>query len=165
MIQPHIDYGCTIYRNCSKDLLRKIHRIQKQFGRAILDINKPRDIHITDLFKKLDWIPLDERIKYFKCTQVFKILTHDCPNYLTSHFSKFKDNHSHTITRQTELDLRPPSFKHGSGFRTFKYQGAILWNNLPDAMKKIKSIEIFKNTYMDYIKKDIYNTQSFWLDN
>ena len=36
MIQPHIDYCLAIYGSPGKEHLKKMHRIHKQFGRAIL---------------------------------------------------------------------------------------------------------------------------------
>jgi hypothetical protein len=38
-ILPHLDYCCTIWRNCSSDLLSQIIKFQKRAIRIILDKN------------------------------------------------------------------------------------------------------------------------------
>lgn len=50
-----------MYSTCAKEDLKRIHKKQKQIGRTILDIRKTKEIRSTELFKKLDWIPIDER--------------------------------------------------------------------------------------------------------
>ena len=164
MIQPHIDYCLAIYGSAGKEQLKKIHRIQKQFGRALLDIKNPQDLHIIDMFKKLDWLPIDERAKYFKCVQTYKVLHGDCPSYLSSHFNQVSAVHGERFTRQLSDNLLPPKCKNNSGLRTFRYSSSVLWNSLPVAVRKAESVDVFKAKYLSHIKSTVYNGQHLALD-
>ena len=164
MIQPHIDYCLAIYGNAGKEQLKKIHRIQKQFGRAILDIKNPQGLHIIHMFKELDWLPIDERAKYFKCVQTYKILHGDCPSYLSSHVKQVSAVHGDRSTRQLSDNLLPPKYGFNSGLRTFKYSSSVLWNSLPVNVRKANSAEIFKDAYLSHIKSTVYNGQHLSLD-
>ncbi len=38
----------------------------------------------VSLFERLDWLPIDLRLKYFEGIQVYNILHDSCPEYLKS---------------------------------------------------------------------------------
>ncbi len=53
----------------------------KKYARSILDISD-YDTPTVTLLKKLDWLPIDVRIKYFEGIQVYNIIHGYCPRYL-----------------------------------------------------------------------------------
>ena len=87
IVQPNIDYCASVWGNCSKQMLYRIHIILKQFGRAILNIRKAIDIDTKTLFKTLDGLPLDEHIKYIQLVQMWKIMNRQAPSYLQDNFT------------------------------------------------------------------------------
>ncbi len=53
----------------------------KRSERSILDMYD-YDTPTVTLFKRLDWLPIDIRIKYFEGIQVYNIIHGNCPRYL-----------------------------------------------------------------------------------
>ncbi len=54
-----------------------------------------REVSSVSLFERLDWLPIDLRIKYFEGIQVYNILDGSCPEYLKD-FIKLIDNGRNT---------------------------------------------------------------------
>ena len=162
LVQPIVDYCCVVWGNCAKKELQKIHKLQKQFGRYIMDIIDARSVSTVDLFKTLDWLPVDQRICYFQAVQMYNIINENCPAYLLNHFSDLKSLDSRT--RQSDQGiLNLPKFTKACGQRTFKFQGSKLWNSIPKEIRDSKNLEQFKDNYMKWKKGHVY-TSSFFLD-
>ena len=68
LILSLMDYYCVVWGNTSKENLDRIHRLH----RLILDTDYKAPS--LPLFTKLSWLPIYERIKYFRCLPVFKTL-------------------------------------------------------------------------------------------
>jgi len=160
MIQPILDYGLTIYCTCSKEDLKRVHKLQKRAGRTILDIRKTRDISTIDLFKKLEWIPINERAKLLTATMMFKCQHNMAPKYLSC---KFNNHNSRKTRLSSKGQLTIPLYKTNNGQRTFKFRATKIWNELPIETKSSKTIELFKKHFINFYYGDIYD-QSFYLD-
>ena len=96
--------------------------------------------------------------------QVYKILNGDCPNYLSNYFTKCANTNRDITTRSMPHNVVVPKFKQKSGQRTFKYQGAVLWNELDLDVKHSQSLNCFKDNYLKTVKSDLYSCSSFWID-
>ena len=74
---------------------------------------------------------------------MFKILNHQSAPYLNESFNKLQNCNKKYELRNTETDLAP---KPKTNFlkRSFRYSGAMLWNNLPDEAKRAKTLRQFK---------------------
>ena len=164
MVQPVIDYGCTIWGSCQKQYLQRVHKLLKIFGRSILDVKDKRQISTVSLFQKLGWLPLNERIKYFKCVQMYNIMRESSPHYLKSNFKLVSSVHERCTRQSIANKLYIPRFKTNYGKQTFKYTGAVLWNELKDEIKNAQTVETFKALYMQSIKETIYSVEHFELD-
>ena len=64
-----LDYCCTVWGNSSNELISDCIKFQKRAARIILD--KTYETPSEDLFKKLNWMKFDERIKYKKAIIMF----------------------------------------------------------------------------------------------
>ncbi len=82
LVQPVIDYGCVIWGSGSHDLLLKVLKTVKMYARSVMDIRDKRLIPTIELFKILDIIPIDIRIKYFTGVQMYNILHGNVPSYI-----------------------------------------------------------------------------------
>ena len=164
MVQSVIDYGCSTWGNCNKTLQTRIHGLIKRFGRSLLNIKKPTDSKTVAMFKQLDWLPLNERIKYIQAGIMWKIMNNQAPNYLSTKFTQINMMHDRN-TRQSQRQLiYLPKCNNEYGKRTFSYSGGNIWNSLPDFVKQSGSIDTFKKNYLRYTKVFIYNVDSFFLD-
>ena len=77
---------------------------------------------------------------------MFKILNnHTSPNLRTSFsLNNECDNTYDLRNRKTDLSLPKPNTD--SGKRCFKYNGAVVWNNLPYEVKVAESLSSFQRT-------------------
>ena len=65
-------------------------------------------------------------------------------SYLRNSFIKTSDCDKRYQLRNSETDLALPRPRTNFLKRSFKYSGAMLWNNLPDEAKRAKSLRQFK---------------------
>lgn len=89
--------------------------------------------------------PLEVRRNYLKSIFIYEILNgHTAPNLKEA----FCFNNERDLTynlRNTETDLAPPMPKKEFGKRSFSYNGALHWNNLPYEAKTAESLITFKS--------------------
>ena len=74
----------------SRNALR-LSRLQKAAARIIL--NATYDDRSDDLFKTLNWSPLEKRLKCKRMTMLYKSLNGLAPQYLTDMFRHTNDVH------------------------------------------------------------------------
>ena len=100
------------------------------------------DAHSDVLFKELNIVPFQERVKKAKAKTIFKALNGQCPTYLRDTFKLFREIHAKE-TRNSAHNIVLPKVKKGSGVRTFTFSAAKIWNSLPIEMKACKSYDGF----------------------
>ena len=93
LIQPIIDYACVIWGATSQHNLHRILRLQKYAARVILNIKRPQDVPSSELFSKLNWMTINQRIDYFTSIMMYKTINKSSPNYLRNRFEYVKDKH------------------------------------------------------------------------
>ena len=105
-VQPCFDYCATIWGFCSDSQINRLSRLQKRFGRLIL--NDP-ECSSKDIFKKLKWLTIKERLEFLTVVLVYKCLNKMAPNNLKSLFT-FKscnNKHDHQL-RNADVTLSVP---------------------------------------------------------
>jgi hypothetical protein len=81
---------------------------------------------------------------YLKAIFMYKIINgHTAPNLKESFRSNNEIDHSYNL-RNRETYLALPMSKKEFGKRCFNYNGASLWNNLPQEAKNSESLSSFK---------------------
>ena len=136
-IQACLDYGSTLWDSACVSTLVSLHR---RALKLILLKSSP----LTDAdYKALCILPLKLRFELNKGTFMYKIMFESAPAYLTQLFqvnrSKGMNKISITIPR---IDL----FKS-----SLTYSGAVLWNSLPESLKKPISTSSFKCKYLTHL--------------
>jgi hypothetical protein len=139
---PHFDYCSIIWGNCSKHLLFDIIKLQKRAARLILD--KDYTTPSKELFKQLQWMPLEDRMSYHRSVQVFKCINGLCPENLQNLFTPTGTVHTHRTrsVSNNNLHIGPRHLK------SFTHLGARSWNNLPANIRNAKSVPAFKRGYI-----------------
>jgi hypothetical protein len=148
-ILPHLDYCCTIWGNCSNDLINEIIKFQKRAARIILD--KSFDAPSSDLFKELNWMRFDDRMIYKKAIIMFKSINDiPYPQYMQSKFQFVYQKHERNLRSTNSSDLAVPRPKKEFFRKSLVYSGPKLWNNIPLNIRKSKTVQEFQASYLSW---------------
>ena len=102
------------------------------------------DTRSVDVLNTLGWETLDQKRNHTKSIFIYKIINgHAAPN-LKQSFRLHREGDTLHDLRNRATDLALPKPKRDFGKRSFKYNGAIHWNNLPIEAKNANSINTFK---------------------
>ena len=71
-VLSRMDYCNSLLVNVPNDTITKLQRIQNHAARLVL--KKAKRDHVTPLFRKLHWLPLQARIDYKICVLCFKCI-------------------------------------------------------------------------------------------
>ena len=81
-VLPMFDFGCVVWGNTTNDNLTRLVKLQKRVARMILKA----DIMISSeqLSKELNWLSFPKRVQYHTCLVVYKSITGQAPEYISS---------------------------------------------------------------------------------
>ena len=143
LIQPHFDYASSAwYPNLCKGLKDKLQIVQNKCICFCLYLDNREGIRYKHL-KKINWLPISERVSQFIAVSVYKFSNDIAPKYMEDIFKKSNNTHRTRYTNETKLDI--PMRKHEYGKNCLSYLGATIWNNLEIDIKEAKSSNSFKH--------------------
>ena len=145
-VQPHIDYGLTIWGFSSKTNIQKIQRFQNRAARIITN-NFDFSTSATAIIRNLKWLNVIQRRDYLLCILTYKSLHDQSPNYLSDLLTRCRDVHTRKTRLAESSALQVPFGKTQYFHPSFQIQAPNLWNNLPASVKNSPSLQIFKNNY------------------
>ena len=154
LIQCHIDYACTSwYESLSVKLKKKLQVVQNKVIRFILDLS-PRSSINAEVFEKLDYLNISNRVKQLRLNHVFNIFHEKCPDYLNNNFSRTCSSRS---TRSSKFNFFLPRVEKMES-ETFYFNGIRDWNSLPDEIKCINNKISFKSAVKKHLLADMKKT-------
>ncbi len=80
--------------------------------------------------------------------EIYKCRNGLVPQHLAETFSNVNDKHEHHTRTQTRQHLTLVKPKNNQLKRSFKYSGALNWNNLNPVIRNARSLNIFKSAYL-----------------
>ena len=83
LVKPIFEYCCSVWGNAPNDQLLRILRVQKRWGRLILDARLLDNS--AQMFQKLQWGPIDNIMRIKNMSMMFKIVNKECPDYFKSY--------------------------------------------------------------------------------
>ena len=141
LVQPNFEYCSPLWDNCGKLLKVKLQRFQSRAARDPTGANY--DFCTPDIIQTLTWNTLDARRLRAKSTLMYKILNDDTAPNLRNSFIRRNVDQTDDHLRNSARDLTLPKPKRAFLKRSFKYSGAMLWNQLPNKAKLAESIHSF----------------------
>ena len=150
LIQPIIDYACVVWGATKQSNINRIIRLQKYAARVILNVKYPQDMPSAEMFEKLNWKTLPQRIRYFTSILMYKSVNSLAPDYLTQKFHFVKDKHNVNTRHAAQKKVCIPKFSTTTGQRSFSYRGPKQWNDLPLEFKNC-SLSSFKSKLATHI--------------
>jgi len=104
-------------------------------------------------FKKINWLPVNDRVNQISNVYVFKYFANETPYYIGELFENLENRN--ISTRNSFLKLRQPSVKTNFGKKALFFTAPALWNKLNCDLKQCKSVNSFKHALKHNLFKEI----------
>ena len=143
-VLSRLDYCNATLAGLPATHIARLQRIQNNTVAARLVLQKSKRQHVTPLLKQLHWLPIQTRIDYKLATLAFRHFDGSLPEYLSSRLDIYLP--SRYLRSSNDRLLKAPHWKLKSfGYRSFSYQGPVVWNSLPTDLKLSSSLSSFKS--------------------
>ena len=150
-VQPHIDYCNTIWGGTSQRNLDRIYRLQKRACKIILDYKYE---NIADSMEELKILNIYERIYLKKAKFMFKISKSLTPKYINEMFHLRPLNNTLQSLRSSATTNYVLPRPHKELFKqSLIYSGPLIWNNLPDDLRQLGTIDTFHKNCIKWMKR------------
>ena len=153
LIQPHFDFACSAwYPNLTQSLKNKLQIAQNKCIRYCLFLGNREGIRYKHL-KRINWLPVAERVKQFIAASVFKFFNNLAPRYMKEIF--IKSESVRTTRSSNDSNLYIPFRKNEYGKNCLSYLGATVWNSIHGTIRDVKTCNTFKHKIKEKYFKDI----------
>ena len=153
-----IVYICKKAFAAIEALRRILQKIRNQARRVIT--GSSYDVRSADVLNNLKWKTLETRRFHTKATLMYTILNDLSAPQLRNSFVKLNDTNINYNLRNIETDLARPRPYTNFLKHSFKYSGAVLWNNLSYEAKTAQSLSNFKHRLTSSLSMP--STGSYW---
>ena len=136
-------YCIPVYGGCDVGQLRSIQVLQNKAAQIVCHAppRASRDI----MYSRLGWLTVNQLISYHTALTIFKIRLSGEPEYLAS--AVRNDNiYGRIIIPNCNLSLT---------MKSFTFRGSLLWNQLPQSLRNINNIRMFKISVRKWILEKI----------
>ena len=146
LIQLHFDYCCSVWNGLGETLSTKIQKLQNRAVRVIT--RSSYDTNASVLLNALQLDNLYVRRRKLKAQLMFEIiLKGNMPSYLRTLFS-IRNTEYNLRNNQFKLNLPKPRTNYLK--RSLSYDGALLWNSLPEEIRSLTVFPQFKKAINYY---------------
>ena len=141
MVTSRIDYCNALLYGLPQTMLKRLQRVQNCAARLIC--RRKKHDNVTPLLKELHWLPIHVRPTYKLLTIAYSVMHGLAPEY----FAELLDrHHPGRVLRSASVELFSVPFsqtvRHGD--RRFSVAVATLWNQLPNSLRRIETLPLFR---------------------
>ena len=140
IVSSRLDYGNSLLYGINKNVLQKYQHVQNYAARIISKRNKRQSV--TDVLRKLHWLPIEQRIIFKLLTFTYKILNGMAPESFSTLIS---------IRDKDHFLLNNVYLNSSYGRRSYKYTTPRFWNALPLNIRSSMSLDIFKRLAKNHL--------------
>lgn len=156
LVEPHLHYCSAILDSLSQCLSDKLQKLQNRAARIVT--NSSYDTSSGPLLDLLGWDRVSITRKKQKMVVMFKTVNMLAPRYMQNMFSARSVPYN---IRNSESILHVPKPRTNYLKRSLGYSGAVLWNGLPDELRKTTSLASFKKGIRNqYPKSDSHTANT-----
>ena len=135
LVLSKIDNCNILYYGMSAENMAKLQRVQNSAARLACKVSISDRIHSEDLFYKLHWLKVRERVAYKVLVIVHKCVYGKAPVNVKK-LVRFSSN-----DRLKTLEVQ--AFKSSYGERAFSVCGPRLWNCIPTKLRMLDDLDNF----------------------
>ena len=144
LVLSRIDYCNSLLAGLLQSLVCKLQRVQNSAARLV--VRAPPLALITQILRRLHWLPVRARISYKTACLCFNAITSSTLAKLSDLLNSFSPSRSLRSSADTRF-LKIPLYKCKiKGDRDFSFFGPSVWNSLPLHIRKATTIDTFKST-------------------
>ena len=147
LILPYINYCNIIWGNCFKTKLDHIFLLQKKAVR--LCTNSLYLSHTNPLFNRLKVLKIHDINTLQIAIFMFKYNYDMLPPVFTNFFSYNSNFHSYPTRTCNNMHLNNPKIL--LAHKTLRHHGPDIWNTLPNTLKQITSLTLFKRSIKEVL--------------
>ena len=126
LIQPDFDHTRMAWHpNINKEYKNKLQVLQIKCIRLCLQFDN-REHSVSENVAKINYLPIDQRLKQCFSTSVFKFFSEMCPQYMNKIYKK--SNQRNTITTNSSLKLFQPLRTKALSQKCLSYLGPFIWH-------------------------------------
>ena len=147
LIQPHLDYcASSWYEGLTVSLKNRLDILQRKMVRFIFGFDYREHVGKLHL-RSLNWLTIPDRVSFFNLVHLFRVKHGLAPRYLRENLASVSDTHTH-FTRGSKHNFHLP--KSTSIPSSFTYACVRQWNALPEHIKGIESLSLFKRSVIKF---------------
>jgi hypothetical protein len=144
-------YLIPLWGGCAKGLIKSLQTLQNKAARAVsrMDWHTPT----SELLRQCGWMSVHQLSVYHTVIMAYKVMQAKSPKYLYTMFNtnypyetRQADSGMVRSVRKPELDLVKDSFR---------WRAADLFNQLPSAIREIKTIQSFKFATKRWVRQNV----------
>ena len=138
-----LGYCLPLYEGCNIADIKDLQILQNKIAQIVT--HSPRYANRNGMYDYLDWLTVNQLVRYFTLVAVFRIRISGEPEYLASCLTNTNRN-GKIIVPITRLTLYKNSFK---------IRGSCNWNGLPETIRNVTQIGTFKRLIKTWIKQNV----------
>ena len=136
-------YCLPLFGGCAENELDDLQIMQNKLARMVT--GSQQRANRADMFDKLKWLTVRQQVIYHTLITVFRVRTSGEPENLSNILTN-ENRNMNIIIPQSNLTLYRKSFT---------YRGIQGWNKLPDDVKTIEKIGVFKKALRTWIFNEV----------
>ena len=145
---PIFDYCCLVMTNLTQTEENRLRVALNTCIRFIFNLR--RSVRINPYYKRLGWLEVPVRRKYFLGSLTYKIISERTPSYLAENFI-MRELQVHCDIWRPFQELVVPPWNREIFHHSFIVSAAIFWNGLPSVIKRSINLRDFKTKLYDYL--------------
>lgn len=147
LLLPILDYADIVYLNATKTCLHSLDVVYNKLCRFVLRC--PYRTHHCELYEQLSWLAPSERRQYHWLQFIFKCIHFNYPDYLKKYLIPYST--PYRLRHNDQMYLTVPRTKLEIGKLAFHVKAPQDWNSLPDDIRSINSIWVFRNAVFSFL--------------
>ena len=133
IVRPYFDYCSEVWDVFGETQSKRLQKLQNRAARIISNFSN--DIDHSIALNVLGWEPLDRIRKKAKARMIYKTLNKIGPESLTNLFT-YKNDITNYQLRNISSGLCLPQPRTNNMKKSFMYDGAKLWNSIPNEIRE-----------------------------
>ena len=147
-VMCHIDFCNSLLQGLPAGQIKRLQTIQNSAARLVSRTKKYQSI--SPVLQSLHWLPVHYRIMFKILLLSYQCFHNLAPSYLTELLTIYKPGRNLRSGKKNFFVVSPVLTKT-YGVRTFAHAAPIMWNNLPDSLRSLNSMEHFKSALKTYL--------------